>query len=199
MSAREEFELKARLEEPVDRFTGRVEEAGWSLRYRGEMSDLRLDTDGRDLEGRDEVLRVRRYGSRTDPRRVVLGWKGPARESRGFKLRDELELEVESEEAVRELLGRLGFGLVTRAIDRRIHRYEKDGVVLRIEEYPRMDVLVEVEGDPERVEERLPELGLPREAWRSWPLPRFVRRYEERVGRPARLSRRSDVGGADVG
>lgn len=184
-----EYELKARLREEPEAFRRRLRASGWVDTFRGEMSDRRLDTPDRRLEARDEVLRLRRYLPEAGEPVSVVGWKGPAEAEEGFKLREELECEVREAGPVRELLGRLGYSAVTLAIDRRIERYEKEGVTLRIEEYPRMDVLVEIEGEPERVRARIPELGLPREAWKPWPLDEFVRRYERRTGSTARLAR----------
>jgi hypothetical protein len=50
-----------------------------------------------------------------------------------------------------------------------------------------MDVLVELEGPPEEVRERMAETGLGADRWKPWPLSEFVRRYEERTGGEARL------------
>lgn len=166
-----EFELKARVEdgpEPLRR---------------------RLDTPDRDLERKDEVIRLRRYLSAGGLERTVLAWKGPASEPHGFKLREEWETDVEDGDQAREILSRLGYSTVSQAIDRQVEVYGKQGVQVRIEEYPRMDVLVEIEGDPKIVEAHIAELGFPREVWHSWSLARFVARFEARTGEPARLHR----------
>lgn len=189
-----EYELKARLPDGAGPFRSRLGASGWRRTFRGEMSDRRLDTGDGALETRDEVLRLRRYLPEGEEPVTVLAWKGPARTEEGFKLREEVECRVEDGEVVREVLARLGYSAVTLAIDRTIERYEKEGVALRIEEYPRMDVLVEIEGEPARVRSRLDELGLPRDAWKPWPLDEFVRRYERRTGTAARLARESDDG-----
>lgn len=189
-----EYELKARLPGGVEAFRRRLRETGWTLTFRGEMSDRRFDTPERTLEARDEVVRVRRYRPEAGETRVVLGWKGPARTEEGFKLREEVECRVEGAPAARELLARLGYSAVTLAIDRAVERYEKGAVSLRIERYPRMDVLVEVEGEPERVRARLEELGLPRDAWKPWPLDEFVRGFERRTGERAVLAREAGEG-----
>ena len=62
--------------------------------------------------------------------------------------------------------------------------------MLRVEQYPRMDVLVEIEGSPLEVSARISELGLPAEAWKPWPLDEFVERFERRTGASAVLARR---------
>lgn len=196
MSARSEYELKARLREDPDRFCRRLEEAGWTRRFIGRMTDLTFDTRDRRLEGEDEVLRLRVFLPAVGGEPVaVLGWKGPAGQEEGFKRREEVETGVANPEAVRELLGRLGFERITDRIDRWIRLYVRDGVSARVEEYPEMDVLVELEGPPDEVRDRIPELGLDADAWKPWPLLEFVRRFEERTGAEARLR----IAGAGVG
>lgn len=196
-----EFELKAALADGGVSLRRRMAAAGWRLVFEGDMCDRRYDTPDRSLEGRDEVLRVRRMTATGEHRmavgeqwptagehRAVLGWKGPASERLGYKVRAEAETRVGDSETTVRILERLGFTEITLSIDRRVELYEKGGVRVRIEAYPRMDTLVEIEGDPHAVDERLPELGLPREAWKPWGLPEFVRRYEERTGLAARLA-----------
>lgn len=204
MSARQEYELKARLREPMDRFCRRLEDAGWSRCFTGRMIDLRFDTpDGR-LAERDEVLRLRVYlpedgedGGDGKEARAVLGWKGPAARDEGFKRREEVETRIASAEAADGIVRRLGFSRVTDRIDRRIRLFVKEGVSARIEEYPEMDVLVELEGPPGEVRGRMADTGLSPEEWKPWPLPEFVRRYEERTGREARLHEADGRAGAN--
>lgn len=184
-----EYELKARLPGGPETLRARLRASGWRPTFRGGMADRRIDTPDGTLEARDEVLRLRRYLPEEGEPRAVLAWKGPARTEEGFKLREELECRVADAAAAREILARLGYSEVTLAIDRKIERYEKEGVSLRIEAYPRMDVLVEIEGEPARVRRRIDELGLARDAWKPWPLDEFVRRYEARTGEAARLAR----------
>ena len=54
--------------------------------------------------------------------------------------------------------------------------------------YPRMDDLVEVEGDPDAIERGIAATGLPREGFSSEPLREFVARYEQRTGGRAALA-----------
>lgn len=187
MSASREHELKARAADP-DALRRRLEADGWTRTFAGEMRDRRLDTPGRELEARDVVLRLRRYMADDGVPRTVLGWKGPASTERGFKVRAEVEVDVAKGAPIREILSRLGYGEVTHAIDRRIERYEKGATAVRIEEYPRMDVLVEIEGPPAEVERRIAELELPRGEWVDWQLPDFVQAYERRTGEKAELT-----------
>lgn len=183
-----EFELKAALTGDAAPIRKKLGKAGWRLTFEGMMSDRRFDTPDRSLESRDEVLRVRNMTSVSGDGRTQLAWKGPASEEGGYKVRPELETSVQDTEAAVAILGSLGYSEVTLTIDRRVAIYEKERVCARVEVYPAMDVLVELEGAPERVEARFADLGLPRDAWKPWPLDEFVRRYEERTGSEARLA-----------
>jgi predicted adenylyl cyclase CyaB len=188
VSVRTESELKARLEESVEATCRRLEARGWRLHFDGEMFDRILDTPDRRLLAADEVLRVRRIYAGGEIVRSFLTWKGPTRYENGFKVRDELETPAADPAAMTALLARLGFTVVAMAIDRRITVYESGPVRARIEVYPGMDTLIEMEGDPEAVERRLDDVGLPRSAWVAWPLQEFVDRYETRTGEAARLA-----------
>jgi hypothetical protein len=59
---------------------------------------------------------------------------------------------------------------------------------VRMERYPEMDALVEVEGDPNAIESAIGVTGIPRGAFTADALSEFVRRYEARTGASARLS-----------
>ena len=183
-----EFELKAALPGGATGFRERLADAGWSLSFEGLMSDRRFDTPGRSLESRDEVLRIRCMTPVLGESRTLLGWKGPASEEHGYKVRPELETVVRDTETAVAILENLGYSEVIFAIDRRVAVFEKGRVYARIETYPAMDVLVELEGDPDRIEALFADIGLPREDWKPWPLEEFVRRYEERTRSEARLT-----------
>ena len=66
---------------------------------------------------------------------------------------------------------------------------------MRLERYPRMDDLVEVEGSVENIERAIDRTGLPRAGFTSERLPDFVRRFEERTGTRAALSAAELAGG----
>ncbi len=183
-----EYELKAVLTVDLDRFREQLEKAGWRRLFHGSMRDRRYDTPGRTLESQDEVVRLRRYESDDGTVRYVLAWKGPVSTSDGLKVREEIETEVADGEKARAILARLGLTEVIGAIDRVVESYETEGATVRIEVYPHMDVLVELEGEPEELPRRIAELGLPREAWLPWQLPEFVEAFERRTGEEARLS-----------
>ena len=186
-----EVELKSVVDD-VERRRANVERAGATLVYAGRLEDRRWDTPDRALFAKDHVLRVRTY--RTDAgARAQLDWKGPTRREGGYKLRDELETAVGDPDALGDILSALGYE-VSIAIDREIVQYDLAGTMIRFERYPRMDDLVEVEGEPEEIERAIGILGLPRDGFNTDRLPDFVRRFEERTGERALISD-ADVAG----
>jgi predicted adenylyl cyclase CyaB len=179
-----EVELKAVVDSMGARIAN-VERAGGRLVFRGRLEDCRYDTAERQLRARDDVLRLRVY--RDDHgTRAELGWKGPTRYEDGYKVRDEVGARSPDADALRHILERLGF-VITREIDRDISQYELHGATVRFERYPRMDDLVEVEGDPDAIERAIAAIGLAREAFTSDRLFDFVRRWQERTGQSAAL------------
>jgi hypothetical protein len=121
------------------------------------------------------------------PRRALLEWKGPTRKERGYKLREEIGTSVDEPDTLVAILGHLGY-VVTTAIDREIAQYDLDGTTIRFERYPRLDDLVEVEGEPAGIERAIAVLGLPREGFNTDRLTDFALRYEERTGTRAATS-----------
>jgi len=182
----DELELKARVDDPAA-LERAIVDAGGELMFRGEMIDRRYDRKGR-LARRDEVLRLRVF--RPDSGAApfgVLGWKGPVSVRDGYKHRAEHEAQVAQPEAARFIFERLGYEVVLR-IDRKIAEYRLAGATVRIEWYPAMDVLVEIEGEPEAIERAVRATGLARDRFLPEALAHFVRAYEERTGRTARLA-----------
>jgi predicted adenylyl cyclase CyaB len=184
---RDELELKARVEDP-DALRGTLIAAGAELVYRGAMLDRRFDRKER-LKSRDEVVRLRVYHPADHSQEWgVLGWKGPVGHRDGYKHREEWESRVDDPRAALVVLRRLGYKIVTR-IDRAIEQYRLGDATLRLEWYPAMDVLLEVEGAPEDIERAIAATQLPRESFLTESLPYFTEAYEKRTGRTARVSR----------
>ena len=180
-----EVELKSVVDN-VQRRCAAIEAAGATLVFSGRLEDRRYDTAERSLAARDQVLRVRVYRD-AHATRAELDWKGPTRRENGYKLREELGTTVEDGGTLVAILGHLGYEL-TIAIDREIVQYELDGAMIRFEHYPRMDVLVEVEGTPEQIERAVAALDLPRSGFTSERLADFTARFESRTGTRAALS-----------
>lgn len=179
-----ETELKALVDDLPGR-RRRVEAAGGRLVFEGRLEDRRYDTPDRTLALRDHVLRLRRYqgqgGSRSE-----LGWKGPTAYAGGLKQREELAAEIGDADALARILEQIGL-VLTRAIDRWIAQYELYGAVVRFEQYPKMDTLVEVEGEPDAIERAIEAIGITRAAFTVERLPDFVARFQERTGELAAL------------
>lgn len=173
-----EVELKAVLPE-VSAARQALEAAGARLDFAGRLEDRRFDTPDRALALKDHVLRLRVY--RDDPVRSALDWKGPTTYVDGYKVREEYSVPAGDPEPLAIILERLGY-VVTREIDREIEQYSLNGAIVRIERYPRMDVLVEVEGEPAAIENAIQVLGVPREGFTTGRLPDFIREYELRTG-----------------
>jgi predicted adenylyl cyclase CyaB len=186
-----EVELKAVVDSMPARIAN-VEHAGGRLVFRGRLEDCRYDTVERRLSLRDVVLRLRVYRDERGAR-AELGWKGPTQYEDGYKVREEITATSPDADAMRHILERVGF-VVTREIDREITQYELDGATVRFERYPRMDDLVEVEGEPHMIERAITSIGLPRQAFTSDRLFEFVRRWEERTGETAALCDRELTG-----
>lgn len=182
-----ELELKAAVPDPA-LLRRHLVESGAEAGFRGLMEDRIFDHDDT-LGLRDEILRVRTWRPDGAPARAQMGWKGPTRRSpEGLKLREELEFAVEGDgSAPTQLLLALGY-VVTRSIDRFVEVYRVREAEVRLEWYPRMDVLVEVEGSLPAIEAALGVTGLPRGLFEPEPLAEFVRRFEARTGEAAVLS-----------
>lgn len=182
-----EVELKAVVEN-LTSTRKQLEQAGARLVFEGSLSDSRYDVESRELTERDEVLRVRRYEA-PGSSKTYLEWKGPTETQDVYKIREEISTLVERFELLQEILTRLGF-IVTTEINREVAQYELGGATIRFESYPRMDVLVEVEGEPESIEQAIEALGMARGQFSSDRLANFVERFEQRTGVGAAISHR---------
>ena len=170
-----------------------MERAGAKLVFAGRLEDRRYDVADRSLTRRDHVLRLRVYRDAAGSR-AVLDWKGPTEYENGYKRREELSTSIGEPDTLIRMLERLGYA-VTMEIDREVWQYELEEATVRLERYPRLDDLVEVEGAAEAIERAIERLGLAREGFTSERLPDFVQRYEWRTGTRAALSDRELAGG----
>ena len=170
----DELELKAVVPDP-DVLRARLSSAGGAARLRGRMIDRRYDRNG-ELAARDEVLRVRSYEFADGRTETMLGWKGPTRRSvDGYKRREEHEVGVTA--TPHPLLAAL------------VEIYDLGGATVRVERYPDMDTLLEVEGTADTIEGAIGATGIDRATFTAESLTEFVRRFEARTGRPALLAR----------
>lgn len=184
VTAHRELELKAVVRDPAA-LRARLRAAGARHGYAGLLRDRRYDREGR-LAARDEVLRVREYRHADGSVTAELTWKGPTRRSPdGYKQREEIELAIDASGAApADFLRALGYAPV-HTVERWIETYEVADASVRLEWYPRMDVLVEVEGDPDAIERAIAASGLARDEFTPEPLLAFTQRYRARGGVPA--------------
>jgi predicted adenylyl cyclase CyaB len=193
-----ELELKVVVDDEAAR-RRRLEDAGAHAVFQGRLEDRRYDTADRRLTASDEVLRVRTYTGDSGER-ATLEWKGPTRVEDGYKVRDEIIANTTDASALAKILQHLGYSVIGE-IDREVVQYALERATVRFERYPRMDALVEVEGQPDDIERAIRALGMPREAFTADRLPTFVARFEARTGERAALSRRqiaSDASGEAI-
>jgi adenylate cyclase class IV len=179
-----EIELKSVVDDLAVR-RALVERAGAVLVFEGRLEDRRYDTPEGSLAARDHVLRTRSYINASG-RRAQLDWKGPTTQENGYKLRDEIGTTVGDAAMLASILGRLGY-VVTTCIDREIVQFDLRGTTVRFERYPRLDILVEVEGEPDGIEQAIAVLGLPRDGFNADRLADFAQRYEARTGARAAI------------
>jgi predicted adenylyl cyclase CyaB len=182
-----EVELKAIVDDLAAR-RKKIETAGGTLSFEGKISDRRYDFTSGELSGRDEVLRTRTYQSRSSTR-TYMDWKGPTEMQGGYKIREEITAPVEDLDSLERIFEKLGLAL-TSEIDREIAQYQFGGATVRFETYPRMDVLVEVEGEPNAIEVAIEALGLQRGTFTNERLRDFVSKFEHRTGVRAAISDR---------
>jgi adenylate cyclase class IV len=192
-----ELEVKAIVTD-VDAVRRALDTAGARLDFHGMMRDRRFDRDGQ-LNGRDEVVRVRVWeAEEVSHRRAQVAWKGPTtRDPSGYKQRQEIEFGADDGTQAVRFLEALGYH-VAEAIDRYVEVRELRGTTARLEWYPRMDVLIEIEGAPEGIESLIEVIGIPRENCLSDSLTQFSARYASRTGSPAILAE-ADLAGAAPG
>ncbi|HJP61262.1 MAG TPA: class IV adenylate cyclase [Gemmatimonadaceae bacterium] len=174
-----EVELKALVDDVAER-RKKVESAGGKLSFEGKMSDRRYDFPSRDLSSKDEVLRIRSYiGTKTT--KTYLDWKGPTEFRDVYKVREEITTPVDDFGSLETILLKLGLEVISE-IDREIAQYQLAGATIRFEIYPRMDALVEVEGEPAAIEAAVDAIGLPRGTFSNRRLADFVLDFEHRTG-----------------
>lgn len=179
-----EVELKSVVDD-IDLRRATVERAGGKLVFAGMLIDHRYaDPEGTMLAA-DTVLRLRIYDG-DDGREGHLDWKGPTAYDSGYKVREELTTSVGDPDVLAEILSHLGYSVIMK-IERRIWQYSLAGAIVRFEQYPLMDPLVEVEGPPDAIERAIEIVGLARSHFTADRLTDFVARFEARTARQALL------------
>lgn len=186
-----EVELKSVVDDLALR-RATVEKAGAQLVFAGRLIDRRYGDAQSAMMDRDHVLRLRIYES-TESRRGSLDWKGPTSFDDGYKIREELSTHVDDPDAMAAILEQLGFSIILE-IERDVWQYELGPVTVRFERYPRLDNLVEVEGEPSQIENAIRTIGMDRDGFTADRLSAFIARFEARTGERAALSSRELAG-----
>lgn len=186
-----EVELKSVVDD-LELRRGAVEKAGAQLVFAGRLIDRRYGDPQSAMMDRDHVLRLRIYES-TESRTGSLDWKGPTSFDDGYKIREELSTHLDDPDAMAAILDRLGFSVILE-IERDIWQYALGPVTIRFERYPRLDNLVEVEGEPNQIENAIRNIGMDRNGFTSDRLSAFIARFEARTGQRAALSSRELAG-----
>lgn len=182
-----EWELKAIVPD-WDALLERLRSQGAVLEFEGRLEDRRYDTESLDLLARDHVLRLRAYRDLNGTVvRSSLDFKGATERRGGYKVREERSTSIDDPGTLAVILEQLGYQL-TLAIDRVIVQLTLHGAVIRLERYPRMDDLVEVEGTPQAIEAAILATGISREAFTAASLATFMALFEERTGTAAAVS-----------
>lgn len=179
-----ETELKAVVPDESS-CVSRIMAAGGLPVAEGRLEDRRYDYPDRRLTFRDIVLRLR--VQRNGPDAVAtLDWKGAASFEAGYKHREETSVTIGDAAQMAGILSALGY-VVTRAIDRDVRVLRLGDATLRVERFPRMDTLLEVEGPGPAIEAAIRASGLPRESFTADRLYQFVQRFEARTGQRAAI------------
>jgi predicted adenylyl cyclase CyaB len=170
----------------------RLQAAGAECTFVGRLQDRRYDTRERTLCRRDVVLRLR-VAHDGAAARATLDWKGPTALEDGYKQRDEESVDVADAGATAAILRHLGYEVI-REVDREVTVFRLPGATVRFERFPRMDVLVEVEGAPAAIERAIVALALPRQGFTPERLADWIARFEQRTGQRAAVSEREARG-----
>lgn len=172
-----ETEIKI-LEIDRDAVTAALAALGAVQTFDGTMHALYYDLPGSPLKGRGDAFRLRLEGEKT-----VLALKRHVEDGKA-KVREELEVAVSDFDAMKTLLGGLGF---TVWLEMKKHRtsYSLGGVHFDLDRYEGMHAYIpeflEIEGpDAETVFRHAELLGFRREDCRPWDAVRLASFYAGR-------------------
>lgn len=112
---------------------------------------FRSSTNPQALEG--QVLRLRLQGTEG-----MLTWKGTPRFEHGIKIREELQTTVSDAGTMRGILSRLGYE-VRLEFSKSREYWDLRGLTVSLDELP-FGSYVEIEGDQDKLEQAVTELGL---------------------------------------
>ncbi len=142
--------------------------------------DIFFDTAQGELLKGDRALRLRRVGDEQ-----VLTYKGPPEQSK-YKQRQEIQTSVADGDAVRSLLGELGF-TQSLVFEKRRQSWLLDDCRVELDTLPLLGAFVEVEGPCEgAIGQVLSKLGLDKADLIATPYPILLRDHLKRTGNNSR-------------
>lgn len=150
-----EIEVKIPFKGSAEDARALFERAGYVLHQGRTLEDDQVfDRGAAELRSADQLLRLRRSGSR-----ATVTYKGPATRER-YKSREEIEFDVTDPNAYELVLNRLGYTPRFRYQKRRTKFASADGEsgILSIDETP-IGVFLELEGAPEWIDRTAERLG----------------------------------------
>ena len=159
------FEVECKVRAHHDSVRSRLERLGCERIESVTQEDTYYDAPDRDFAETDEALRVReeRAGEATE---TLLTYKGPLVDTES-KTREEAETAVTDPDAIRSILGGLGYEPAA-TVEKERDRYSLDGVTVTLDSVEGLGEFVEaeletetdVEAARERVQAVLERLGL---------------------------------------
>lgn len=186
-----ETEVKIRLKEP-EKAREMILGLGARIKAKDTQFNSFYDTPGFDLTNSGVVLRVRLEGEKK-----ILCFKGKKEVVNGIKSREELECFIEGN--VEGIIEGLGYELkIGYEKERETFLVEKAEIML--DRLPLMGWFLEIEGERDRIEELLAELGLEREDRLPEGYIKLYKRFfkEKGVAAPKRILFKESSGKADI-
>ncbi len=182
MQNNKERELRGRID-CLNKFRDQLSIAGAKMSQKGFMQDYYFDNPFLNLKSKNQKLRIRAI----DYKLIQLCWKGPISVDKQTKIREEIEVGVKNVEPLIEIFEKLGFQN-TRFYERYFETYLLYDVKIRIEQFPIMDILVEIEGEQHLINRAVTHLNISKDVFGPKTLVSFIKEYEIRNGTPAKLS-----------
>lgn len=182
MQNNKEKELRGRIDD-INKFRDQLNRAGAKMSQKGFMQDYYFDNPFLDLKSKNQKLRIRAI----DYKLIQLCWKGPISVDKQTKIREEIEVSVKNVEPLIKIFEKLGFQN-TRFYERYFETYLLYDVKIRIEQFPIMDILVEIEGEQHLIDRVVTRLNISKDVFGPKTLVSFIKKYEIRNGTHAKLS-----------
>ena len=156
MGTANEIELKFPIESK-DGLADRLARLGFTSQGEVFESNIVLDTPDLSLRSQSRLLRLRQ------DKKIRLTWKEPHEDeslSERYKAKRESELELGDLETMRHILHRMGYTEERVYEKYREHFTRPDGSVAELDRLPHMGSFLELEAEPEAMEEIAASLGL---------------------------------------